>query len=72
MNKYIFRAIFYTTIILSIFALGIDYDSLSFSLISILFGTIALGGVISYTELKSKSDKEVSELLGLPESFFKD
>lgn len=69
MKKYIFRAIFYTTIILSFFAFSINYDNLSFSCIAILFGIIALGVIISYNVLKDKTDKEISKIIGIPESF---
>lgn len=70
MNKYIFRTIFYTTIVLAILALVIDYSSLSLPLIGLLFGLIVMGGVVSYDELRGLSDKDKAKLLGLPESFF--
>lgn len=72
MNKYIFRTIFYTTIVLAILALVIDYSSLSLPWIGLLFGLIVMGGVVSYDELRSLSDKDKAKLLGLPESFFKE
>ena len=72
MNKYIFRTIFYTTIVLAILALVIDYSNLSLPWIGLLFGLIVMGGVVSYDELKCLSDKDKAKLLGLPESFFKE
>ena len=71
MSKYIFRVIFYTTVVLSIFALTIDYEnSKFFPWVFVLFCLIGAGGVISYNVLHDKTDKEVSEILGVPESLF--
>lgn len=70
MNKYIFRVIFYTTLILSGFALSIDYDNSESLAINILLCLVGVGGIISYNVLHNKTDKEVSEILGIPESLF--
>lgn len=69
MKKYIFRVIFYSTIILSIFAFGIDYDNSTFSAIATILGAIVTGYAISYKVLHGKSDKEISKIIGIPESF---
>ena len=69
MKKYIFRVIFYSTIILSIFAFGIDYDNSTFSAIAAILGAIVTGYDISYKVLHGKSDKEISKIIGIPESF---
>ena len=70
MNKYIFRVIFYTTLVLSGFALSIDYDNSEFLVIIVLLCIVGVGGIISYNVLHDKTDKEVSEILGVPESLF--
>ena len=70
MNKYIFRIIFYTTLILSGFALSIDYDNSELLAIIVLLCLVGVGGIISYNVLHDKTDKEVSEILGVPESLF--
>lgn len=70
MNKYIFRVIFYTTLVLSGFAFSIDYDNSKFLVIIVLLCLIGVGGIISYNVLHNKTDKEVSEILGVPESLF--
>ena len=70
MNKYIFRVIFYTTLVLSGFALSIDYDNSESLTINILLCLVGVGGIISYNVLHNKTDKEVSEILGIPESLF--
>lgn len=70
MNKYIFRVIFYTTLVLSGFALSIDYDNSESLAINILLCLVGVGGIISYNVLHNKTDKEVSEILGVPESLF--
>ena len=70
MNKYIFRVIFYTTLVLSGFALSIDYDNSEFFAIIVLLCIVVVGGIISYNVLHDKTDKEVSEILGVPESLF--
>ena len=70
MNKYIFRVIFYTTLVLSGFALSIDSDNSEFLAINILLCLVGVGGIISYNVLHNKTNKEVSEILGIPESFF--
>lgn len=70
MNKYIFRVIFYTTLVLSGFALSIDYDNSEFLAIIVLLCIVGIGGIISYNVLHDKTDKEVSEILGVPESLF--
>ena len=70
MNKYIFRVIFYTTLVLSGFALSIDYDNSELLAIIVLICLVGVGGVISYNVLHDKTDKEVSEILGVPESLF--
>ena len=69
MNKYIFRVIFYTTIILSGFALSIDYNNSNILAIIVLLCLVSIGGIISYNVLHDKTDKEVSEILGVPENF---
>ena len=70
MNKYIFRVIFYATLVLSGFALSIDYDNSECLAINVLLCLVCVGGIISYNVLHNKTDKEVSEILGVPESFF--
>ena len=70
MNKYIFRVIFYTTLVLSGFALSIDYDNSESLAINVLLCLVGVGGIISYNVLHNKTDKEVSEILGIPESLF--
>ena len=70
MNKYIFRVIFYTTLVLSGFALSIDYDNSELLAIIVLLCLVGVGGIISYNVLHDKADKEVSEILGVPESLF--
>lgn len=70
MNKYIFRVIFYTTLVLSGFALSIDYDNSESLAINVLLCLVGVGGIISYNVLHNKTDKEVSEILGVPESLF--
>ena len=70
MNKYIFRVIFYTTLVLSGFALSIDYDTSEFLAINVLVCLVGVGGIISYNVLHNKTNKEVSEILGIPESLF--
>lgn len=70
MNKYIFRIIFYTTLVLSGFALSIDYDNSELLAIIVLLCIVVVGGIISYNVLHDKTDKEVSEILGVPESLF--
>lgn len=70
MNKYIFRVIFYATLVLSGFALSIDYDNSEFLAIIVLLCLVSVGGVISYNVLHDKTDKEASEILGVPESLF--
>ena len=70
MNKYIFRVIFYTTLVLSGFALSIDYDNSELLAIIVLICLVGVGGIISYNVLHDKTDKEVSEILGVPESLF--
>ena len=69
MNKYIFRIIFYTTLVLSGFALSIDYDNSEFLAIIVLLCIVGVGGIISYNVLHDKTYKEVSEILGVPENF---
>ena len=69
MNKYIFRVIFYTTITLISFALGVDYANSEISAILILFSLIGVGSYISYKELHGKTDKETFKILGVPESW---
>ena len=69
MNKYIFRVIFYTTLVLSFFALSIDYDNSDLLSIIVLLCLVGVGGIISYNVLHGKTDKEVSEILGVPENF---
>ena len=66
MNKYIFRVIFYTTLVLSGFALSIDYDNSEFLAIIVLLCIVVVGGIISYNVLRDKTYKEVSEILGGP------
>ena len=70
MNKYIFRAIFYTTLVLSGFALSIDYDNSELLAIIVLLCLVGVGGIISYNVLHDKTDKEISEIIGVPESLF--
>ena len=70
MKKYIFRIIFYTTVVLSGFALSIDYDNSNLLAIIVLLCLVGVGGIISYNVLHDKTDKEVSEILGVPESLF--
>lgn len=70
MNKYIFRVIFYTTLVLSGFALSIDYDNSELLAIIVLLCIVGVGGIISYNVLHDKTNKEVSEILGVPESLF--
>ena len=70
MNKYIFRIIFYTTLVLSGFALSIDYDNSELLAIIVLLCLVGVGGIISYNVLHDKTDKEVSEILGVPERLF--
>ena len=70
MNKYIFRVIFYATLVLSGFALSIDYDNSELLAIIVLLCLVGVGGIISYNVLHDKTDKEVSEILGVPESLF--
>ena len=70
MNKYIFRVIFYTTLVLSGFALSIDYDNSDLLAIIVLICLVGVGGIISYNVLHDKTDKEVSEIIGVPESLF--
>lgn len=69
MNKYIFRFIFYTTIVLVCLALNLDYDNSSIQVILAFVSLISVGGVISYKVLRGKSVKEASKILGIPESF---
>lgn len=69
MNKYIFRVIFYVTVVLSYFAFSIDYNNPKFLAILLLWGTVAIGCTISYKVLRGKTNKEISEILGIPESF---
>lgn len=71
MKKYIFRTIFYSTIVLSIFALGVDYDNSEFSTIITLFGIIIAGGTISYNVMQNKTIKEISEITGIPEKMIR-
>ena len=68
MNKYIFRIIFYTTSVLSGFAFSIDYDNSNLLTIVVLLCLIGVGSYISYNVLHNKTDKEISEILGVPES----
>ena len=68
MNKYIFRIIFYATVVLSGFALSIDYDNSNLLAIIALLCIVGIGSIISYNVLHNKTDKEVSEILGVPES----
>ena len=68
MNKYIFRIIFYATVVLSGFALGIDYDNSNLLAIIVLFCLVSVGSIISYNVLHNKTDKEISKILGVPES----
>ena len=68
MKKYIFRIIFYATVVLSGFALSIDYDNSNLLAIVVLFCLIGVGSYISYNVLRNKTDKEISEILGVPES----
>ena len=70
MNKYIFRVIFYTSLVLSDFALSIDYDNSELLAIIVLLCLVGVGSIISYNVLHDKTDKEISEILGVPESFF--
>ena len=70
MNKYIFRVIFYTTLVLSGFALSIDYDNSDLLAIIVLLCLVGVGSIISYNVLHDKTYKEVSEILGVPESLF--
>ena len=70
MNKYIFRVIFYTTLVLLGFAFSIDHDNSKFLVILVLLCLIGVGGIISYNVLHNKTDKEISEILGVPESLF--
>ena len=70
MNKYIFRVIFYTTLVLSGFALSIDYDNSELLAIIVLLCIVGVGCIISYNALHDKTDKEISEILGVPESLF--
>lgn len=70
MNKYIFRVIFYTTLVLSYFALSIDYDNSELLSIIVLLCLVGVGSIISYNVLHDKTYKEISEILGVPESFF--
>ena len=70
MNKYIFRVIFYTTLVLSHFALSINYDNSELLSIIVLLCLVGVGSIISYNVLHDKTDKEISEILGVPESFF--
>ena len=69
MNKYIFRFIFYTTIVLVCLALNLDYDNSSIQVILAFVSLISVGGVISYKVLHGKNIKEASKILGIPESF---
>ena len=69
MNKYIFRFIFYTTIVLVCLALNLDYDNSSIQVILAFVSLISVGCVISYKVLHGKSIKEASKILGIPESF---
>ena len=69
MNKYIFRIIFYTTLVLSGFALSIDYDNSDLLAIIVLLCLVGVGSIISYNVLHDKTYKEVSEILGVPENF---
>lgn len=71
MKKYIFRTIFYSTIVLSIFALGVDYDNSEFSTIITLLGIIITGGTISYNVLHNKTAKEISKIIGIPEKMIR-
>ena len=68
MNKYIFRIIFYATAVLSGFAFSIDYDNSTLLTIVVLLCLIGVGSYISYNVLHNKTDKEISEILGVPES----
>ena len=68
MNKYIFRVIFYATLVLVCFALNIDYDNSEFLAINVLLCLVGIGGIISYNVLHNKTEKEISEILGVPES----
>ena len=69
MKKYIFRIIFYATVVLSGFALSIDYDNSEFLAIIVLLCLVSVGSIISYNVLHNKTDKEISKILGVPESF---
>ena len=68
MNKYIFRIIFYATLVLSGFALGIDYYNSELLAIIVLLCLVGVGSIISYNVLHNKTEKEISEILGVPES----
>ena len=68
MNKYIFRIIFYATLVLSGFAFSIDYDNSNLLPIVVLLCLIGVGSYISYNVLHNKTDKEISKILGVPES----
>lgn len=68
MNKYIFRIIFYATVVLSGFVLSIDYDNSNLLAIIVLFCLVGVGSIISYNVLHNKTDKEISKILGVPES----
>ena len=68
MKKYIFRIIFYATAILSGFALSIDYDNSNLLAIIVLLCLVCIGSYISYNVLHNKTDKEISKILGVPES----
>ena len=68
MKKYIFRIIFYTTVVLSGFALSIDYDNSNLLAIIVLLCLVGIGSYISYNVLHNKTDKEISKILGVPES----
>ena len=68
MKKYIFRIIFYATVFLSGFALSIDYDNSNLLAIIVLLCLVGIGSYISYNVLHNKTDKEISKILGVPES----
>ena len=69
MNKYIFRAIFYTTLVLSGFALSIDYDNSELLAIIVLLCLVGVGSIISYNVLHNKTEKEISEKIKKYEDF---
>ena len=61
MKKYIFRIIFYTTVVLSGFALSIDYDNSNLLAIIVLLCLVGIGSYISYNVLHNKTDKEIAQ-----------